>query len=1463
MFCIQINRKNKFPEKMADPEEDGESEKRYFKLNVHTPSFFPEDLIIRSEDFPDIVPGDVVEIYHEEEKFSRLLLQVKPENLYPGNNLKNIAKEVVYVEKSIAETFHLLNFKNVVVNKIEKEKISLDVVELLFKDQYMGRSEMWRLKNSLINSVVFINKKVNFCKDTIRCTVLEMWNQGEKLACGLVTQDTKVVFRSTTAMVYLFIQMSSEMWHFDMNGDLYFEKAVNGFLYEMFYKWKKTGAAHEVTIVLFSRIFYDAKDLSEFPLYMTPCLQKDYRDRFYEDFYRVVVQNEKFEDWFPTLNLLRQTFTNYKELVLNYHQRPGVSIPRAYNSTAAQGNFLETLNISLNTFEKHFINRNLDRTGQQAMVITPGVGIFEVDRDLTVITKQRMIDSGVGSDLLCVGEQPLHAVPLFKMHAKHGGHHDRQEDFSMPWWINLSFYTSNKKIGYSTFIPRIKLPPLKSQAVMEVEKSCYFPASVVSSAAPQSPFEYDEYDAQVFNLPSNKPFTSGSLTRLKKQVRRNMRKGSSEMKKDHFKIESHRKSSRQGSYDDSFYLMKKDSSRQNSLSITPSISIPAGLKESGKGAMMMIIYLSRGMLMIIHLSRGSYDDDYLYPNSVSTYTQRMYHPAGRALINPFDASHVTVKLTSNRRRWTHIFPKGPTGTHKQAEDRILARLSSRGSEHKRTEGRHSPADSTSSGYYSTLKFDWFKQNLIKGYRCVSSMDSLSPLQFLKQRVFNYYYYYTIYLFKGEFQTKILRHRLVSNSEVKFGTFMWGATGEQTLDATIATGVDWKSITYPACLPVTTDYKPDQRTLETEYLISEYNLSPDEHNSEHMPRSPLQKPPLSTREVFTELISQRLSQNFQLIIIKNESLDKTDGNMTNPMNSSGRVTSLVRTFKKPASEEYWLSIGKIFHKLSLTGQMINVVRYSPKHPYPNLHYRYMYRFLAPDNDTYETSWVEFNMEKLETYNWNYLDFYVCTRGDQDYYLSESLKYWRYRMYVLPLRPFVPYTKAIIEGPEDMRCDIYTRVYLEDRVSLAEGFLKFIETCLNKLKRPTPLPVEKQFLKGRSNTMAGELKPPGANERSKFRERLGSNRAVERSGRDRAVSGPPRPIERARTESGSARLEPDLIKPLANIQISDSFSDSQESVFNTSVGNLQDYQLVRKAIWRDAFLNPRVKENEFKLLRSSCTNEEIVEAMRSVPTGLTILPKQEALPNHTFVSADAVVWLIEHVEGIDEESSAVQLMSSLLKDGYICHASGHPSHPFIHGFYLYFFNTKEKDGGSIYNGDWEAFQADWMEVELDYCRPQGEEEGGLRFLEENLPDRYTGTDKFRACSLDPDISKKSERPEWGEVKYQSKYRPDQAFEILIKWSVATGALLAELIKTWTIRAQTNQLFIIPIPGDPFALPSQNSDPIRGPIFVPLNTDCLRVGGEHLFYMFPESTRDHRLFLFREEIVKRRLLETSIQD
>lgn len=65
------------------------------------------------------------------------------------------------------------------------------------------------------------------------------------------------------------------------------------------------------------------------------------------------------------------------------------------------GWFLQSFNIFIGelfalfqVFDKHYINRNFDRTGQMSVVITPGVGVFEVDRLLMILTKQRMIDNG-------------------------------------------------------------------------------------------------------------------------------------------------------------------------------------------------------------------------------------------------------------------------------------------------------------------------------------------------------------------------------------------------------------------------------------------------------------------------------------------------------------------------------------------------------------------------------------------------------------------------------------------------------------------------------------------------------------------------------------------------------------------------------------------------------------------------------------------------------------------------------------------------------------------------------------------------------------------------------------------------------------------------------------------------------------------------------------------------------------
>ena len=45
-------------------------------------------------------------------------------------------------------------------------------------------------------------------------------------------------------------------------------------------------------------------------------------------------------------------------------------------------------------FETYYLDQNFERTGKLSVVITPGPGVFEVDRELTNITKQRTIDCG-------------------------------------------------------------------------------------------------------------------------------------------------------------------------------------------------------------------------------------------------------------------------------------------------------------------------------------------------------------------------------------------------------------------------------------------------------------------------------------------------------------------------------------------------------------------------------------------------------------------------------------------------------------------------------------------------------------------------------------------------------------------------------------------------------------------------------------------------------------------------------------------------------------------------------------------------------------------------------------------------------------------------------------------------------------------------------------------------------------
>lgn len=52
-------------------------------------------------------------------------------------------------------------------------------------------------------------------------------------------------------------------------------------------------------------------------------------------------------------------------------------------------------------------------------------------------------------------------------------------------------------------------------------------------------------------------------------------------------------------------------------------------------------------------------------------------------------------------------------------------------------------------------------------------------------------------------------------------------------------------------------------------------------------------------------------------------------------------------------------------------------------------------------------------------------------------------------------------------------------------------------------------------------------------------------------------------------------------------------------------------------------------------------------------------------------------------------------------------------------------------------------------------------------------------YKHTHLEIDINNKSDRIEWGHARYQSVYRADRAFELVVQWVTSSGTIVAELV------------------------------------------------------------------------------------
>lgn len=136
----------------------------------------------------------------------------------------------IQIPDSVSHAFWYQNRQEVELHRIPSEKessIEADYIELRFS-QYLGRADMWRLGMSLEGMSVHVGEKLSFVGGAVRCEIVEVWRGAHKYASGMVTAKTKTIYRSRSAQVYLFIQLSQETWEFDEDGERYYEKIVHG-----------------------------------------------------------------------------------------------------------------------------------------------------------------------------------------------------------------------------------------------------------------------------------------------------------------------------------------------------------------------------------------------------------------------------------------------------------------------------------------------------------------------------------------------------------------------------------------------------------------------------------------------------------------------------------------------------------------------------------------------------------------------------------------------------------------------------------------------------------------------------------------------------------------------------------------------------------------------------------------------------------------------------------------------------------------------------------------------------------------------------------------------------------------------------------------------------------------------------------------------------------------------------------
>ncbi|KAJ1957626.1 vacuolar membrane-associated protein iml1, partial [Dispira parvispora] len=326
------------------------------------------------------------------------------------------------VATTLATQFKLSAMATVLVQKIDPALVTASYVELQIRNAYVDRAEILRFQTQLHHKVLYRGQSIAY----LQCFTAEvkMVKASQKpVKMAYVTPQTRVVVRTSSARYIVFIQFSREIWQFLEDGTMYYERALQQFLSDLFRRWRRRQANHFVTLVLFSRLIYtDDQHERISDLLWHPELRC-----WYKDFYKVIADMELCtllcDSPDSAALLVKKDFVDFNREIMQsypYHHLP--PDPHALGSRglvgqhalAMHGNVLEAINLALNTFDRRNGTRDTLRTKSKIVMVTPSTGVFDVSKVLLRMTTERMVDLNLRMDLVCLAPKPLHKAPVFR-----------------------------------------------------------------------------------------------------------------------------------------------------------------------------------------------------------------------------------------------------------------------------------------------------------------------------------------------------------------------------------------------------------------------------------------------------------------------------------------------------------------------------------------------------------------------------------------------------------------------------------------------------------------------------------------------------------------------------------------------------------------------------------------------------------------------------------------------------------------------------------------------------------------------------------------------------------------------------------------------------------------------------------------------------------------------------------------